>query len=58
MTERYAHLSHEHRKKAVYLLNGLTNLQNADYRKSVTNEKPAASAGRQVADFFGLGERI
>ena len=43
MTLRYAHLSKEHKKKAVSLLNGLTR------HKTVTSEKPAL----QPADFKG-----
>jgi integrase len=36
MTMRYAHLSQEHKKKAVNLLNGLTAPQNGDCHKTVT----------------------
>jgi len=47
MTMRYAHLSQEHKKKAVNLLNGLTASQKpADGKchKSVTSAKPADSS--------------
>lgn len=40
MTLRYAHLSHEHKKKAVSLLNGLTAPVKAECHKSVTNLNP------------------
>ena len=46
MTLRYAHLSKEHKKKAVNLLNGLTTKK---CHKTVTSEKPAS----QPADFRG-----
>lgn len=36
MTLRYAHLSQEHKKKAVNLLNGLTATKNVDCHKTVT----------------------
>lgn len=44
MTMRYAHLSQEHKKKAVNLLNGLTASKNGDCHKSVTNLKSSISA--------------
>ena len=37
MTLRYAHLSLEHKKKAVNLLNRLTALVEVDCHKTVTN---------------------
>jgi integrase len=58
MTMRYAHLSHEHKKKAVNLLNGLTaceNLENADCHKTGTNLKSCISTTRQIADIIGQG---
>jgi hypothetical protein len=47
MTLRYAHLSQEHKKKAVNLLNGLTasnNPANSECHKSVTNSDSRISA--------------
>jgi hypothetical protein len=58
MTMRYAHLSQEHKKKAVNMLKGLTASQNAECHKSVTCDKPAKSATGQVSEIFGRGERI
>jgi len=47
MTMRYAHLSHEHKKKAVNLLNGLTApSKKADGHEIVTNLKSAKSPNR------------
>jgi len=43
MTMRYAHLSQEHKKKAVNLLNGLTSSKNGTCHKSVTNLKSSIS---------------
>ncbi|MFC1817127.1 site-specific integrase [Thermodesulfobacteriota bacterium] len=37
MTLRYAHLSQEHKKKAVNLLNGLTASEKSECHKTVTN---------------------
>ena len=37
MTLRYAHLTQEHKRKAVNLLNGLTAYQKVDCHKTVTN---------------------
>jgi len=38
MTLRYSHLSQEHKKKAVSLLNGLTTSTNSDMSQNVTNQ--------------------
>ena len=43
MTLRYAHLSQEHKKKAVNLLNGLTSRKKVDGHKVVTNDHDIAS---------------
>jgi len=43
MTLRYAHLSQEHKKKAVNLLNGLTNCVKSDMSQNVTNYKSLIS---------------
>jgi integrase len=44
MTLRYAHLSQEHKKQAVNLLNGLTGYSKPDMSQNVTNEIPAIPA--------------
>jgi site-specific recombinase XerD len=44
MTMRYAHLSQEHKKKAVNLLNGLTAPQNGDCHKTVTSPNVTETA--------------
>ena len=44
MTLRYAHLTQEHKKKAVNLLNGLTALTKDDCHKTVTNPTQEKSA--------------
>ncbi|UCD31630.1 MAG: tyrosine-type recombinase/integrase [Desulfobacterales bacterium] len=44
MALRYAHLTQEHKKKAVNLLNGLTAPQNSDCHKTVTFSDQARSA--------------
>ena len=43
MTLRYAHLSQEHKRKAVNLLNGLTSRKKGDGHKMVTNNNSKAS---------------
>lgn len=43
MTLRYAHLSQDHKRKAVNLLNGLTARKKDDCHKSVTNDNVRAS---------------
>jgi hypothetical protein len=53
MTLRYAHLSQEHKKTAVNLLNGLT-----DCHKSVTNDSVTTIGSRQLLESTGRGERI
>ena len=61
MTMRYAHLSQEHKKKAVNLLSGLTASEkprDQNGHKLVTNEKPAVYDAGQVLDIIGRGERI
>jgi len=40
ITLRYAHLSQEHKKKAVSLLNGLTGFTKPDMSQNVTNSNP------------------
>jgi integrase len=45
MTLRYAHLSQEHKRKAVNLLNGLTSRKKVDCHKTVTNDNAIASNG-------------
>ena len=44
MTLRYAHLSQEHKKKAVNLLNGLTAPASGDCHKTVIFPKPSVTA--------------
>jgi len=44
MTLRYAHLSQEHKRKAVNLLNGLTSRKKVDCHKPVTNDNAMASS--------------
>jgi len=44
MTLRYAHLSQDHKRKAVNLLNGLTARKKVDCHKSATNENVRASS--------------
>ena len=45
MTNRYAHLSPEHKKKAVNLLNGLTApAKKTDSHEMVTNSKSSSDA--------------
>ena len=44
MTMRYAHLSQEHKKKAVNLLNGLTAPQNGNCHKTVTSANVSETA--------------
>jgi integrase len=44
MTMRYAHLSQEHKKKAVNLLNGLTAPKNEKCHKTVTFSKSSKRA--------------
>jgi len=44
MTLRYAHLSQDHKRKAVNLLNGLTARKKNVCHKSVTNENAKASS--------------
>ncbi len=58
MTLRYAHLSQEHKKKAVNLLNGLTAPKKPDCHKTVTNCESSNIATGQVAEITGRGERI
>ena len=43
MTLRYAHLSQEHKRKAVNLLNGLTARKKSDGHKPVTNDNARVS---------------
>jgi len=53
MTLRYAHLSQEHKKKAVNLLNDLTALQNRNCHKTVTNpQKPNNSYSAAVCNYL------
>ncbi|MFC1868057.1 tyrosine-type recombinase/integrase [Thermodesulfobacteriota bacterium] len=63
MTLRYAHLSQEHKKKAVNLLNGLTaSIKNPtcdqNGHKMVTFSNPSTSTTGQVLEITGRGERI
>ena len=65
MTLRYAHLSQEHKKKAVNLLNGLTASKNKtgnDLSQNVTNDHFDASVPyphpSQAPNFIGRGGRI
>ena len=61
MTMRYAHLSQEHKKKAVNLLNGLTTLQNAcdqNGHKMVTFSNPSTSTNDQVLEITGRDDWI
>jgi integrase len=63
MTMRYAHLSQEHKKKAVNLLNGLTALTenptcDKNGHKMVTNSNSSTLTSSQVVDITGRGERI
>jgi integrase len=44
MTLRYSHLSQEHKRKAVNLLNGLTSSVKSDMSQNVTNSQPAKIA--------------
>jgi integrase len=44
MTLRYAHLTQEHKKKAVNLLNGLTASNKGSSHKTVTSLEPSVSA--------------
>lgn len=44
MTMRYAHLSEEHKKKAINRLNGLTASGNGNCHKTVTSPKPSVTA--------------
>jgi integrase len=44
MTLRYSHLSQEHKRKAVNLLNGLTGSVKSDMSQNVTNSQPAKLA--------------
>lgn len=46
MTMRYAHLSQEHKKKAVNLLNGLTASKNGNCHKTVTSANVTETATR------------
>jgi integrase len=47
MTMRYAHLSQEHKKKAVNLLNGLTSSVKSDMSQNVTSQPPALLSHRK-----------
>jgi hypothetical protein len=62
MTLRYAHLSQEHKKKAVNLLNGLTAGDGRDSagncHKSGTTDESSQTSSCQLLDFTGRGERI
>jgi hypothetical protein len=58
MTLRYAHLSQEHKKKAVNLLNGLTAVsQKPTCHINVTNLKSAKSDALQPVVFSGGADR-
>ena len=61
MTLRYAHLSQDHKKKAVNLLNGLTALPNScdkDCHNYVINSNPSTSANGRLPDITGRGGEI
>jgi len=58
MTMRYAHLSQEHKMKAVNLLNGLTSSIKPDMSQNVTFPKSTVSTIGQVLDITGRDDRI
>ena len=58
MTMRYAHLSQEHKKKAVNLLNGLTAPQKGTCHKTVTSGNVPKTATTKPLDFTGATGRI
>ena len=58
MTLRYAHLSQEHKKKAVNLLNGLTAGKKSRVSQNVTFSDSHQTPHTQVPEITGRGERI